>query len=196
MKQHPTWVPGLGKSCIPEVAKHRAGDCLAVDLLHAAHHLVRGGNSVFAFKRERDGSPCTCELLERRRQLRKVRSLPRRPLRSPLSIVLGPATGAFQGYPFLLSVHLKSSAVHLHDPRQLGETKDFASRKIADGHVAHERHQVMLAQAVVIIKDILLSKLLSPEHLNVLHDHHFIGWLGENCVLKEIIGNRLIKMPS
>ena len=91
-----------------------------------------------------------------------------------------------------MSVHPKSSAVHLHDPRQLGETKDFASRKIADGHVAHERHQVMLAQAVVIIKDILLPKILSPEHLNVLHDHHFIGWLGENCVLKEIIGNLLI----
>ena len=165
MKQHPTWILTLGKSFIPEVAKHGAGDCLAVDLLHTAHHLVRGRNSIFAFKRERDGSPCTCELLERRRQLRKVRSLPRRPLRSPLSVVLGPATGAFQGHPFLLSVHLKSSAVHLHDPRQLGETKDFASRKIADGHVAHERHQVMLAEAVVIIKDILPPSLFS--HLNI-----------------------------
>ena len=91
-----------------------------------------------------------------------------------------------------MSVHLKSSAVHLHDPRQLGETENFASRKIADGHVAHERHQAMLAQAVVIIKDILLPKLLSPEHFNVLHDHHFIGRLGKNCVLKEIIRNLLI----
>ena len=50
----------------------------------------------------------------------------------------------------------------------------------------------MLAQAVVIKEDILLPKILSPEHLNVLHDHHFIGWLGENCVLKEIIGNLFI----
>ena len=61
------------------------------------------------------------------------------------------------GHPLL---DLEAAREHVDDARELGDAEDLPHRDVADGALAVERQQVMLAERV---------------ELDVLEDHHVIG---------------------
>lgn len=70
--------------------------------------------------------------------------------------------------PFL---DLKPPRIDLHDPGQLTQTQNLPTGQISDGHFAVERDQVVLAHR---------------EHLDVLHHHHLVVVLVEDCVVQHL----------
>ena len=60
---------------------------------------------------------------------------------------------------------LQAARVHVHQPRQLGHAEYPAARYVADVASSEKRQHVVLAKAV---------------DLDVLHDHHAVGFLREH----------------
>ena len=141
---------------VPEVAKHRAGDRLAIDLLHPTHHLSKerrekihressltirdvhadAGNAEWCGYMGRSQilthghpySPCTCDLLGRQRQLPLVRLPPTLHSQSPWSAALAPERGSSSHFSGLQN--LESPAEHLNNPCQLGEAKHLEKKSL------------------------------------------------------------------